>query len=272
MLIASLSALVVAYLALLLLLYLLQERLLFLPEVAGRTLVATPADVGLAYEELRLQTDDGETLHGWFVPAGGRARDMAVLVFHGNAGNISHRLDTLRIWHRLGLDVLLFDYRGYGRSSGSPSERGTYADGRAAWRYLTGQRGVSGRRIVLFGRSLGGAVAARIAHEVDAAALILESTFTSLPELAGDLYWWLPARRLVRIRYDTRALLGELSCPVLIIHSRDDEIMPFRHAQALFAAAREPKRLLEIAGDHNSGFLRSEKSYREDLQAFLDAL
>lgn len=146
---------------------------------------------------------------------------------HGNAGNISHRLDSLRIFHGLGLDVLILDYRGYGRSEGRPSEEGTYRDARAASRYLVEARGVAPERIVVFGRSIGAAIAAALAVEQRPAALILESGFTSVPDLAADLYPWLPARRLARLHYDTRARLPHVTVPVLIVHSRDDEIISF---------------------------------------------
>jgi uncharacterized protein len=134
-----------AYLGFAALVFLLQDRLLFLPGIPGREIVTTPADHGMPFEDLQLVTDDGESLHGWWVPAAADPRG-AVLIFHGNAGNISHRAQTLRIWHDLGYDALIFDYRGYGRSSGRPSERGTYADARAAWRHLVDERALPGDR------------------------------------------------------------------------------------------------------------------------------
>lgn len=260
------------YGALLLLLYATQSSLLFLPQVGGRELVASPADIGLAYESVRIDTEDGVALHGWFVPA--RAARGTLLFFHGNAGNISHRLDSLRIFHGLDLDVLIIDYRGYGRSGGRPDEAGTYRDAQAAWRYLLERRGGRPQRVVLFGRSLGASVAAwlaaRGAHGEGPAGLILESAFTSVPELAADLYPWLPARRLARLNYDTRAYLAGVTCPVLVVHSRDDEIIPYAHGRALHAAAPDPKAFLELRGGHNEGFLASGADYVSGLRAFLD--
>lgn len=268
MLTALLTA-VGAYGTLLLVLYFGQANLLYLPELPSRALVATPADAGLAYETVHLRTEDGVDLHGWYLPAA-EARG-ALLFFHGNAGNISHRLDSLRIFHRLGLDVLIFDYRGYGRSEGRPDEPGTRLDARAAWRYLTEARGVAPDRVVLFGRSLGAALAARLAAETRPGALVLESAFTSVPDLAADLYWWLPARRLARLSYATREYLAQVACPVLVVHSPDDEIIPFRHGQALYAAARPPKAFLPLRGDHNRGFLLSGEDYVAGLDQFLSS-
>lgn len=262
--------LAVFYAALLALLWVRQESMLFLPGIPGRAVVATPADIGLDYEALRIATADGETLDAWFVPA---APERAVLLFfHGNAGNISHRLDSLRIFHQLGLSVLMIDYRGYGRSTGRPSEPGTYEDALAAWNHLVETRGVDPGHIVLFGRSLGGAVATWLAARHAPRALIVESTFRSVPDMAAEIYWFLPVRTLARVRYPVERLLGEADVPVLIVHSRDDEIIPFSHAEALHAAAGTGGQMLVIDGDHNTGFLQDEARYRAGLDAFLAGL
>lgn len=259
-----LAALAVAYAAVLALAYAFQSHLVYFPT---RELIADPSAIGVSYEEVGIETQDGLRLHGWFIPA--REARATLLFLHGNAGNISHRLDSLRIFHGLGLEVLIVDYRGYGRSEGRPSEEGTYHDARAAWRYLVDERGVAPERIVLFGRSIGAAIATALAVERRPGALILESGFTSIPDLAGDLYPWLPARWLARLHYDTRARLPEIAAPALIVHSRDDEIIRFAHAEALYAAAREPKALLVLRGTHNTGFLESEQRYVDGLAAFL---
>lgn len=258
-----------AYAVLLVAVYLGQERLLYLPELAGRTLTATPRDIGLDYETVWLTADDGVRLNGWYVTtASPRA---TLLFFHGNAGNIAHRLDSLRIFHDLGLAVLIIDYRGYGQSEGTPSEAGTHLDALAAWRYLTESRGEPPQRIVLFGHSLGAALAAWLAAEKQPGALIMESAFTSVPDLAAELYWWLPARRLARLHYATRDYLARVRCPVLVVHSEEDEIIPYRHGRALYAAARSPKAFLTLRGDHNAGFLLSGADYVKGLDAFLAA-
>lgn len=258
------------YAALVAFLWFRQESMLYLPGIPGRQLVATPDAIGLRYEALRIPTSDGEELDAWFVPA--REERAVLLFFHGNAGNISHRLDSLRIFHGLGLSVLIFDYRGYGRSTGRPSEPGTHEDARAAWRHVVDERGVPAERLLLFGRSLGGAVAARLAAEQLPRGLILESTFRSVPDLAAELYPFLPVRLLARIEYPVEATLPSVNAPVLVIHSREDEIIPFRHGEALYAAARQPKQLLELRGGHNDAFLLSERRYVEGLDAFLRSL
>lgn len=267
-LIRLLVGLVVAYGALLLLVYFLQPRLLFLPGVPGRELAATPAQIGLSFENVELPTSDGERLHGWWLP---QDRPRATLLFfHGNAGNVSHRLDSLRIFHRLGLQVFIIDYRGYGRSTGSPTEAGLYRDAQTAWSWLTEQKGIAPERIVVFGRSLGGAVASRLATDVDAAGLIVESAFTSVSDIGAEVYWWLPVRMLSRLDFDTASHLEQSGLPVLVIHSRDDDIIPFHHGQRLARIAGERGRLSEIRGDHNTGFLTSGDRYVEALDRFID--
>jgi fermentation-respiration switch protein FrsA (DUF1100 family) len=262
-----LAVLATAYGALLLLLYFNQASMLFLPDVPTRSIEATPTAIGLEFEPVAIITEDKMRLDAWFLPApSGRG---TVLFFHGNAGNISHRLDTLALFNRLGLDTLIFDYRGYGRSEGKPSEAGTYLDAEAAWRYLTVQREIAPRQIVLFGRSLGGAVASHLAARHTPGALILESSFTSIPDVAAELYPYLPARWLATIRYNVKADLATVSCPVLVVHSRDDEIIPYTHGRRLYEAAPEPKRFLEIRGGHNEGFVVSGQTYSQGLGEFL---
>lgn len=255
------------YLALVAGVYFGQSGMLYLSGLPSRELAASPRDIGLDYEDLELVADDGVRLHGWYIPAD-RARGT-VLFFHGNAGNISHRLDSIRIFHDLRLAVFILDYRGYGRSDGRPSEAGTRRDARAAWAFLTARRGIDPGRIVLFGRSLGAAVAARLATEVRPAALIVESAFISVPEMAAEYYWWLPVRWLTRFEYATRDEVARAGCPVLVVHSPDDEIIPFRHGEVIFAAAREPKELLRLRGGHNDGFLASGRDYVQGLDRFV---
>ena len=242
-----------AYLGIVGFMYLGQDGMIYFPEVPTRTVTANPSQVGLEFEELSLTTEDGESLHGWFVPAE-RARGSAIF-FHGNAGNTGHRLDTLLILNELGLSTLIIDYRGFGQSTGEPGEDGTYQDALAAWDYLTRQRSVPAYQIVLVGRSLGSAVAAWLAAEKDPAGLVLESGFTSVPDLGAQLYPWLPVRLLSRYRYDTLDRLGHLEVPVLVAHSPQDEIIPYSHGRALFDAAPESSAFLEMSGSHGSGFL-----------------
>jgi len=246
------------------LLFIFQSHYVYYPE---RVLLADPSNIGLDFESVIFETADGAKLSGWFIP-GGSARGV-ILFCHGNAGNISHRLESIQIFHRLGLDVFIFDYQGYGQSEGKPTEHGTYEDAEAAWRYLIETRQVNPSQVIVFGRSLGGAVASWLAQRHTPGGLILESTFTSLPDIAATLYPYLPARLLLRSQYSTAEYLGRTRCPVLIVHSRDDEIMPFSHGRRLFDTAVEPKRFLEISGTHNEGFLSSGKHYEEGLDSFI---
>jgi len=244
--------------------WLRQPAMVFYPSAE---LVATPAEWGLAYEEVKLTTSDGVSLNGWYLPQPGSKRTL--LFFHGNAGNISHRGDSLRIFHRLGLNVLIIDYRGYGKSEGSPSEEGFYRDAEAAWRYLTEVRKVPAEKIVLFGRSLGGAVAARLAEKKEPAGLILESTFTSAAEMARTVFPVLSRLTLLRYEFDSLQALPSIHAPVLVIHSPDDEIIPYALGEKLYQAADKPKRFLRLKGDHNGGFLQSQPAYEQALHDFL---
>lgn len=261
---------IAVYAGLALYLYVFQARYVYFPELPSRKLTATPADIGLGYETVRLGTADGETLAGWYVPA--PAARGTLLYLHGNGGNVGHRLDPIAVFHRLGLNVLIIDYRGYGASSGTPSEEGTYQDALAAWDHLIRQQGLTPQQIVLFGESLGGSIAAWLAARHTPAGLVIYASFTSVPELARTLYPMFPASWLARYHYDTRAALGGVSCPLLILHSRADEIIPFSHGQALLAAAREPKRLAELRGGHNDALLLDRDVFARELEAFLRQL
>jgi len=250
----------------LILIYLFQSRLIFFPQ---QDIVMTPADLNLPYEDVFLHTRDGTRIHGWYVRHG--QPRATVLFFHGNAGNISQRLDSVERFYRMGLSVLIIDYHGYGRSGGTPSEAGTYQDARAAWAYLTGELKLPAQQVVLFGRSLGGAVAVWLAGESRPGALIIESTFTSVVDLGKRFYPYLPVQWLTRIRYPTLERIPRLKCPLLVIHSRDDEIIPFEHGQSLYQAARVPREFLEISGGHNDGYLLAGGKYFEALKSFIYA-
>ena len=245
-------------------LFVFQSNYIYYPE---RILSTDPSNIGLSFDNVSFETADRVKLSGWFIPYD--SPRGVILFCHGNGGNISHRLDSIQIFHRFGLGVFIFDYRGYGQSEGKPSEDGTYRDVEAAWKYLVEERQVNPSRIIIFGQSLGGAVAAWQARSQMSGALILESTFTSVPDLAAKQYPYLPVRLLSRFRYDTEEYLGEINCPVLIIHSLNDEMIPFSHGQRLFEMAKEPKEFLEISGSHNEGSITSGKRYEEGLDKFI---
>jgi len=255
---------IIAYIIFVGFLFIFQSRHIYYPEPV---LSADPGSIGLDFEGVSFETMDGVKLSGWFVPS--ESARGVILFCHGNAGNISHRLESIQIFHRLGLDVFIFDYRGYGKSEGKPTEHGTYKDAEAAWWYLVEERQIHPKEIIIFGRSLGGAVASWLAQNYTPGALILESTFTSLPDVATAVYPYLPVRLLLRFDYNTAGYLGGVNCPVLIVHSRDDEIMRFSHGRRLFETAREPKKFLEITGTHNAGFITSGKLYEEGLDTFI---
>ena len=259
---------VAVYAVLCLALYLFQSRLVFFPT---SDLWATPKTAGLDYEDVHLTAGDGTRVHGWYIPAP-EAGALTLLFLHGNAGNISHRLESLRIFHLLGVATLIIDYRGYGQSGGNPSEANSYEDALLAWRHLTTERGIAPERIVVFGRSLGAGVATWLAREVRPAGLILESPFRSVPALAAEVYPMFPVRYLARIHYDNTARVAEIACPLLVAHSAGDEIIPIEHGRAVFEAAPQPKRFLEMRGGHNDGFLVTGTDYYEALKAFLASL
>lgn len=234
------------------------------------TLDQTPEDWGLEYQDVWLETEDGVRLHGWYLPHP-EARQV-LLFFHGNAGNISHRRESLEIFHRLGLGTLIIDYRGYGRSEGRPTEQGLYADARAAWQWLTVQRGFDPGQILLFGRSLGGVVATRLASEVQPRGLIVESAFTSARDVGRKFFPLLSWLVVLRYDFDAEEWIRKVRCPVLVLHSPQDEIIPYELGEKLFQAANEPKRFFRLRGGHNDGFLRSQPEYERVLSDFIRRL
>lgn len=249
-----------------LLLFTFQQRLVFFPTHGDYP--ATPGFIDLSWRDVSLTTDDGVRIAAWFVE--GPDEDApVVLFFHGNAGDMSHRLATLGALHELGAATLMIDYRGYGRSAGSPDEDGLYRDARAAWQWLTGEAGYAAERIVIFGRSLGGAVAAWLAARHRPAGLVLESAFTSVPDLAAHHYPWLPARSLARYDFDTEAALARVECPVLIAHSPDDEIVPFDHADVLATVRPGATQRVRLSGSHNDPSLELDAGWRQTLGDFI---
>jgi len=240
------------------------DRLVYFP---SRVLDGgTPAALQLEYEDVTVKASDGVALHAWYVPAP-RAH-CTVLFLHGNAGNISHRLDKLAILNDLGANVMLLDYRGYGRSEGTPDEDGTYRDAEAAYAWLRG-RGVAAEHLVVYGESLGGPIATDLAAHVSVGGLVLESAPSSILEVARYHYPWVPVAMFLSVRYDALSRIGRVTAPLLILHSRNDEIVPFTMAEQLYAAANQPKRLVPLRGAHNDNFLVAADTYRAALDDFL---
>lgn len=251
----------VLYVGLCALAWAFEKRLVYFP---GPPPTRTPRDAGLEYEEPVVRTRDGLTLSAWFLTAG--EPRFAVLFCHGNAGSIEDRLVKARALLEHGASVLLFNYRGYGASPGKPDEAGTYLDAEAAFDALRAR--LPDVPIVMWGESLGGAVAIELAQRRAVAAVAVESTFTSVVDVGSHAYPWLPVRWLASLRYDNFAKIGALSVPVLVAHSPSDELVPFEQAKRLFAKAREPKTFLETTGGHNAGGPLFEAACRAALRDF----
>lgn len=255
------------YIGMGLLLFLVQSKMLYYP---SRDYDYVPADYGLAYETVSLTTPDGVVLACWYVPAKGA--EMTVLFCHGNAGNISHRLDTLKMFNQIGLNCLIVDYRGYGQSTGKPTEKGTLVDVLAGFQWLIEEKGLRPDQVILFGRSLGGSIAATIAKDVNPAGLVIESAFTSFDDVGMHYYPWLPVRLFSRFDYNTREAVKQVTCPLLVIHSLDDEIIPYKFGRQIFAAANQPKQFAELKGGHNEGFYDNADMYKQIWQDWLNSV
>lgn len=231
-------------------------------EIAG-----TPEDLGIAFEDINFKTADGQTLNGWFIPA--RGAKATILYFHGNAGNISHRLHKVKFFYEMNVNFLIFDYRGYGKSTGRPSEKGLYKDAQAAYDYLASRNDVDKSKIVAYGKSLGGPVAADLCLRRQAGALVLEGSFASVALRAQQLYPFLPMELLITQRYDAVHKVRSLRIPKLVVHGRQDEVINFCHGEILFAAASGPKQFLSFDGSHNDDVYITSPVYRDELLNFL---
>jgi len=233
-----------------------------------RRIMMTPADAGLEYEDVQFVAEDGVELHGWWIP--GEKGAGAILYCHGNAGNIGDRVPLLSDLHQLGQHLFIFDYRGYGKSRGMPTETGTYRDSRAAYEVVRARfNDVDEPPVVAYGRSLGAAVAAQVALDKPVKGLIMESGFPSVPDMAAHLYPFLPIHWLSRFRYDSLSKVRVLMMPKLFAHSREDEIVPYELGQKLYAAAAEPKSFVEVRGGHNEVAWALSSAYWAALEAFI---
>lgn len=245
----------------------MEERFIFFP---APTLDVTPRDAGLAFDDIYFTAGDGVRLNGWFVPYPGA--QTTLLWFHGNAGNISHRVENIKLLHdKIKINVLIFDYRGYGRSEGKVSEEGTYRDGEAALKYLRSRNDVDPKRIVFFGRSLGAAVAANLATREQCSALILETPFASIREMARAVFPFLPLGPLLRTRYDVAEKITKVKVPVLVLHGDQDEVVPFDQGRKVFEAAPQPKQFYTIRGaHHNDTYIVGGELYLAALRDFIE--
>ena len=228
-----------------------------------------PSAIGLAYEDVYFETEDGVKINAWFVAA--ENSEYTLLFSHGNGGNISHRVEKIGMLNKLGLDVFIFDYRGYGKSSGRPSEKGFYRDMQAAYNYLVSEKNIQPERIIPYGESLGGPVAVDLASRKKVRALITESAFSSTVDMARALYPLFPAF-FISAKFDSVSRIKGLNIPKLIIHSKNDDIVPFAQSVKLFKAAPEPKKHLVLVGSHNSCYMDSRHEYVKGISEFLEKI
>ncbi len=245
----------------------MEERFIFYP---SPIIEQTPADLGLPFDDVFFTTSDGLRLNGWFVPYD--RTDVTLLWFHGNAGNISDRLENIRLIHdKVAINTFIFDYRGYGRSNGKISEEGTYKDGEAALKYLRERADVDPTKIVFFGRSLGASVAAEIATRQRCLALILETPFASVREMARVAFPFLPIGPFLRTRYDTVEKIKKVRGPLLVLHGDRDEIVPFDQGRKVFETAPGTKEFYTIRGaHHNDTYIVGGDAYFSVLKDFIN--
>ncbi len=255
------------YTLLFILAYIGQEYLIYLPVRAIKYL---PKNLGIYYEEIELKTIDAVKISAWYIP--GEKLKPVVLFCHGNASNISDliHLKIMYILYSIGFSILIFDYRGFGKSTGKINERGTYKDVEAAWNYLLENKKVASEDVVIWGRSLGGGVASYLASKKNKCkALVLESCFTSIPDLARRLFPFLPVEKIVRHRYPVKEYMPKVRSPVVIMHSKADETVPYAHGKKLYALAMSSKRFIDLEGSHKFAFLKSREKCVAELADFL---
>lgn len=231
-----------------------------------------PEAFGVAVEDCFFTAPDGVRLHGWYAPQAGAQHTL--LWCHGNAGNISHRLDHIKmLLEQVRANIFILGYRGYGRSEGSPDEEGLYKDAQAAYDYLASQKNVQAQHVVLYGQSLGGAVVIDLALARPCAGLIIESSFTSAKDMAKKVFPFLPIHYFLGVKFDSAAKIKQLHVPVLIMHGTEDEVVPFELGQQLFAAANEPKEFYPISGArHNDPYLVGGEAYYARIREFIEKL
>jgi uncharacterized protein len=264
---------VIGYLGLLLLLRLNERRLIYFPG-PQRTLLPPAAQLGLPVQRVEIPTDDGLTLMSWLIRAGSDSTSLWLLICHGNAGNLSEfdRPVHYAGLRALGLSLLAFDYRGYGENAGVPTEQGLYRDSQAAYRYLREQVGVPAERIVIFGHSLGSAVAVDLATRVPAAGLIVEGALTSVWQRGAEVYPYIPVRWIAGTRFDSIDKIGKVTIPKLFLHAAADEVIPIAHGRRLYQAAPAPKTFVELRGTHSDAFEVDSAAYFGSIRHFLATL
>lgn len=258
MLIWVISIVVGLFFALSAYLYFNQDNMVFFP---AKELAITPGQLNLEYEDIYINIENNDTIHGWFFPVTDSNSNKVVLFCHGNAGNISNRLPTAQFVVDLKVPILMFDYRGYGNSNGKPSEKNVGIDARAYYNWLISEKKYEPEHIIIFGRSLGGAIAVDLASKVKCGGLIIESSFTSALEMGKRIFPFFPINLLLKYRFDSLSKISTINCPVLITHSPQDNTIPFYMGQALYEKAKEPKQFVELSGNHNERNYFNEAKY-----------
>jgi len=252
----ALATIFAVYAAVCLYIYMAQDRMFYFPT---KDFAVNPDDYNLEFQDIFINVGQDETIHAWYFPYSQNPDSAKTVLFcHGNGGNISHRIETVIFLLQRGVNVMLFDYRGYGRSSGSPTESNTYDDVKAAYDWLISEKSVKPSNIIIFGRSLGGAVAVDLASKISCGGLIVESSFDSAIEMAKGYFPFFPARLLIKYDYDAITKISKVNCFKLFTHSPSDDLVPFDRGKRLFEAAPEPKSFYEISGRHN------ERTYLDD--------
>jgi fermentation-respiration switch protein FrsA (DUF1100 family) len=246
-------------------LYFNQKNMVFFPI---KDLAVNPNDIGLEFENVTVTTADSVNVHGWYLPPDSTVNKV-FLFCHGNAGNISHRLETIEFIWKLKAGVMIFDYRGFGRSDGDPSEEGAYADARACYDWLVNGKGHRPDDIIIFGRSLGGAIGVDLATKVPCGGLVVESSFTSAADMARRIFPILPTSLIIRYKFNTIDKISSVNCPVLVTHSPDDDIVPYDMGEKLYEAAGKPKQFVKLFGGHNDRQYLSLPEYKDAVKALM---
>ena len=243
-----------------------QKRYIYRP---GKKVETTPESIGLHYKEIALQTDDGITIQAWYIPAdapNAQHKTKTILYCHGNAGDLADRIDIIQKIHALGFHTLIFDYHGYGNSQGTPSEEATHLDALAAWKQLTQKQNIPADNIIIYGRSLGAAVATRLAATHTPHALILDGAFTSIPAMARKKFPLLPVILFTRHSYDNLSTIRQIKCPLLIAHGKTDKTCPYKHGRQIFHAAPEPKQFIDLTCGHEQTAFENSPEFCHAIQ------
>jgi len=244
-------------------LYFSQHKMVFFP---SKDLILTPDQIGLEYEDLYFESGDKEKINAWFLPASDTTENNKVVLFcHGNAGNISHRMETVEYILGLSASIMLFDYRGFGKSVGAPGEEEVYQDALVCYNWLIDKKNFSPDQIIIFGRSLGGAVAVDLASKVPCGGVIVESSFTSAKDMAKVMIPMFPINLILKYKLNSIDKISNVKCPVLVTHSTEDDMIPYKMGEELFNAAGKPRKFIILSGNHNERYYFNDSNYRNAL-------